>query len=364
MSKLPADLPAPISDILANPHDVQRGYLARELVLCTLPHTDPGDVRAWQRRNGDLTLTIQPGYDARANESLGYPHGSIPRLLLFWITSEAIRQGRKIKLGDSLNEFLRLVGYNPKTGGGKRGDAKRIRDQMMRLFRCRISFDYTGDATERTAWLDMEVAPQGEFWWDFKQPDQVSIFESHIVLGELFYQAITTAPVPIDFRALVALKRSPFALDLYAWATYRVWSLQQAKRTSAEIPLHLLREQFGAQYKRADHFKEALDASLAAVKDVFPAFDYELRRQHLLIKAGRVPIAAEAPDKEYRRIAKTKSDKVTALTHAWFAKTYPGYDGRTALKEFYAWIAEREIDPKDVDALFKTFAAKWVSGKL
>ena len=243
------------------------------------------------------------------------------------------------------------------------GDAKRLRDQMLRLFRCRISFDYTGDVAERNAWLDMEVAPQGEFWWDFKQPDQANLFESYIVLGELFYKAITAAPVPIDFRALKALKRSPFALDLYAWATYRVWTLQQGKKPNAEIPLHLLREQFGAQYTRADHFKAALADALADVKAVFPAFDYELRRQHLVIKAGRVPILIETPEKEYRRIAKTKPDKVTVVVQAWFTKTYPGYDTRAALTDFYAWVAEREIDPKNIDALFKNFAPKWVSGK-
>ncbi len=295
MNELPADLPAPIASILANPHDVERGYLARELVLCTLPHTDPGNEKAWQRRNGDFTLTVLPGYDVRENTPLGYPYGSIPRLLLFWITSEAVRtQDRRIKLGDTLNDFLRQVGLSPNTGGGKRGAAKRLREQMLRLFQCRISFDYTGNVAERTAWLHMDVAPQGEFWWDFKQPDQVVLFESYIVLGELFYKAITAAPVPIDFRALKALKRSPFALDLYAWATYRVWTLQQAKKPSVDIPLVLLKEQFGAHYGRDDNFKAALADALSAVKQVFPAFDYELRNHHLVIKAGRVPIPLES----------------------------------------------------------------------
>jgi hypothetical protein len=36
-------------------------------------------------------------------------------------------------------------------------------------------------------------------------------------LGENFFEAITAAPVPLDMRVLKTLKRSPLALDLYAW---------------------------------------------------------------------------------------------------------------------------------------------------
>jgi hypothetical protein len=61
----------------------QRGYMAKELVLCTLPHSDPGDVPGWSRTNGKFTLGIQPGYDHKHKRSFVYPYGSIPRLLLF-----------------------------------------------------------------------------------------------------------------------------------------------------------------------------------------------------------------------------------------------------------------------------------------
>ena len=36
--------------------------MVRELVLVTLPHKDPGDIPEWVRRNGNITLAIQPGY--------------------------------------------------------------------------------------------------------------------------------------------------------------------------------------------------------------------------------------------------------------------------------------------------------------
>jgi hypothetical protein len=66
-------------------------FLARELVQATLPYKNPGDVPLWKRTNGNLTLTIQPGMNIKTGKSYGYPYGSIPRLLLFWMTTEAAR---------------------------------------------------------------------------------------------------------------------------------------------------------------------------------------------------------------------------------------------------------------------------------
>ena len=36
--------------------------MVRELGVVTLPHKDPGDVPEWVRRNGNITLAVQPGY--------------------------------------------------------------------------------------------------------------------------------------------------------------------------------------------------------------------------------------------------------------------------------------------------------------
>ncbi len=126
-------------------------------------------------------------------------------------------------LGRSLAEFMREVGLSPDTGGGKRGDAKCLHNQMDRLFRSRITFQQTSedDSRRREAWLNMEVAPRGELWWDTKRPHQGALWQSWIQLGEEFYNALIALPVPVDMRALKALRRSPLALDLYAWVCYR-----------------------------------------------------------------------------------------------------------------------------------------------
>jgi hypothetical protein len=88
-------------------------YLPRELVQVTLPHKNPGDVQQWKRTNGNLTMGIQPGQDFITGKSYGYPYGTIPRLLLFWVTTEAVRtKSRRLELGNSLRGFMAELGLN------------------------------------------------------------------------------------------------------------------------------------------------------------------------------------------------------------------------------------------------------------
>lgn len=244
-------------------------YLPRELVQVTLPHKNPGNVQQWKRTNGNLTIGIQPGQNFTTGESYGYPYGSIPRLLLFWITTEAIRKkSRRLELGHSLNGFMAELGLNNSNGssGAKRSDARRLRDQMQRLFRAHISFE---GCSERRPWLDMQVAPEGEFWWDPRQPDQAALWGSWIELGEKFFAAITAFPVPADMRALRALKRSPLALDLYAWLTYEAWRAHSTSKPRFE-DWEQLHTHLGAEYGRSDNFRASAKAALAKIKTVYP----------------------------------------------------------------------------------------------
>src|SRR6266849_3533788 len=62
-------------------------FAARQLVQATLPHSNPrGEPPVWSRRNGNYTLRIRPGYktDRKTGEEMcvGYPYGTVPRLLL------------------------------------------------------------------------------------------------------------------------------------------------------------------------------------------------------------------------------------------------------------------------------------------
>ncbi len=259
-------------------HYNDRAFLAKELIQVTLPHSNPrGKPQEWCRKNGNLTLSIRSGIktDPKTGErvNIGLPYGTVPRLLLYWLNTEAKKSGsRKIELGDSLNSFLRELGLSPATGGGVRGDAYRVRQQMEKLFRSQISFEY---ATENySSWLDMPIAPKGELWWDIKNPDQFGLFGSWIELGEDFYNAITASAVPLDLRILKVLKNSALALDVYSWSVYRSFSCYKRQKDFS-ISWKLLSEQIGSQYTETKDFKKYAKVAFEKVQALNPDFKYE-----------------------------------------------------------------------------------------
>jgi Plasmid encoded RepA protein len=281
------------TDIRMNPGDAEAAFMARELVQCTLPHKNPGNqLISWKRTNGYLTLGIAQGVNHETGETYGFPYGIIPRLLLFWITTEALRtKDRRLELGHSLSEFMREVGLDP-SRGGKRSDARRLQNQMRRLFKATISFHKTMEEQHRHGerWLDMQVAPEGVLWWDPHDPEQGTLWGSYVVLGELFYKAITAAAVPVDMRILRAIKRSALALDLYAWVTWRGFRLSK----SAFIPWEGLSEQMGAEYNDIDNFVRHAKAALRKICTCYPALKLDFVKGGLLLHPSP-PSIAPAP---------------------------------------------------------------------
>lgn len=292
-------------EIKMNPEtpEDEKAFLARQLVQVTLPHSNPGNIPAWQRHNGNLTLSIRPGWNHKKNESIGYPYGTIPRLLLFWLTTETLRTGsRRLELGDSLADFMRQLGLDPGRGG-PRSDARRLRDQMERLFRSVISFDYQENTgpIQGSRWLDMQIAPKGELWWDIRQPHQTTIWGSWIELGEDFHSALVSAPVPVDMRALQALKGSAMALDLYSWAVWRSFAVSQSGKAQF-IPWRGLMQQMGADYNDPDNFRKKAKTALRKVIAVYPGLRAEIVDGGInLLPSSRPAVTA----KQKKRTAKS-----------------------------------------------------------
>jgi hypothetical protein len=283
--------------IREEPDAAERAFMARQLVQCTLPHSNPGNVPLWKRSSGNTTLAIQPGIDIDTEKSIGYPYGTIPRLLLFWMVTEAVQtKTRRLVLGRSLAEFMRAVGLDP-SRGGKRSDHRRLKDQMRRLFKCHISFnaavmDENGAHGER--WRNMEVAPDGELWWH-PHPDQTALWESWIELGEKFFEAILASPVPIDMRALRALKRSPLALDLYAWVCFRAFVIVQKNQPPKFIAWRILMQQLGADYSTAKNFKPKAQAALRKIAALYPGLSISKAKGGFTFHATRLAVPQKPP---------------------------------------------------------------------
>ena len=254
------------------------GFMARALVQATLPHKRV-DGNEFTRRNGAFTLNLI------APSAVGLPYGTVPRLLLAWLTTEAVRtKSRDLVLGDSLSSFMRELDLIPT--GGRWGSITRLKSQTQRLFSTSVDCFYTSE--DRTGMVGYRIADKAMLWWHPKAPDQAALWQSTVSLSEPFFREVTEHPVPIDMRALRALKRSPMALDMYSWLTYRMSYLNK----QTEIPWGALAAQFGSDYARLRDFKSAFLREMRKVLAVYPAARVTEGDNGLLLKPSRPHIAA------------------------------------------------------------------------
>ena len=120
----------------ASEADPDLGFMARLMALCSLPRTNPGNRKEYKRTNGPYKLIMF------SNGETKLPFGTIPRLLLAWVCTEAVRtQSRALVLGASLSKFMRKLDLHT-SGGSSRGVRTRLRNQMRRLFSAHVSLVY------------------------------------------------------------------------------------------------------------------------------------------------------------------------------------------------------------------------------
>jgi len=254
------------------------GFMARALVQATMPHSAKKGTE-FQRKNGAFTLTILTPSSAG-----GLPYGSYPRLLLAWMVTEAVKKKTPhLELGDSLSQFMQELGLTPT--GGRWGSITSLKGQAKRLFSSSINCDYSDD--DRTTGRNILLVDEYDLWWVPQNPDQMTFWQSSIDLNKNFFKEITDKPIPIDLRALKILKKSPMALDMYCWLTYRMSYLN--KRTC--IPWGALQMQFGAEYSRTRDFKRHFLETLKKVSTVYPELRIEESMKGLVLKPSPPHIA-------------------------------------------------------------------------
>lgn len=233
------------------------GFFARGLILATLPHRRVAG-NFFQRKNGNYTLTML------APPDLGLPFGTIPRLLITWLSTQAVKtRSRELELGDNLSEFMRELGFES-ISGGNYGSITRLREQTKRLFGTTIHASYI--TNEQDSQQSFQVVKKSDLFWQHKNPKQSTLWKSSILLSEEFYNEIIEHPIPLDLRAVKALKNSPLALDIYCWLTYRNSYL--SKKT--ELSWEHLALQFGSDYKETRVFKFYFNKELRKVLTIYP----------------------------------------------------------------------------------------------
>ena len=274
--------------VSASEADPDLGFMARTMALCSLPRTNPGNRHQYKRVNGPYKLVMIAGADNRL------PFGNLPRLLLAWISTEAVKtQSRELVLGKSLSEFMRTLGVYNSSGRTQ----TRLRNQMKRLFTSHVQFIYEDQHGE--AIVNSSVADRMEFWWNPKRPDQPTLWDSKLRLGEDFFNEIIRHPVPLDMNTLKALKRSPLGLDLYLWLVYRTFPL----RAPLRLTWKQVYRQFGVHPDKAsDHrtvqdFRRKVLRELKKIKIAWPGLNYATVRGSLVLYPS-TPVIAPADQRQ------------------------------------------------------------------
>ena len=268
--------------VTARESDPDLGFVARLLALCSLPRTNPGNRLQYERVNGPYTLYMIAGGGNRL------PYGNLPRLLLAWVCTEAVRtQRRELILGRSLSEFMRKLGVSSSDSGGTWGIRTRLRNQMDRLFSAHVQLIHEHEQGKR--FVSSAIADRGEFWWDPKRPGEQVLWDSKIRLGEDFFNETLRHPVPLDMNILKAIKRSSLGLDLYMWLTYRTFTLKKP----VQLRWRNLYRQFGvnpaeASNKRTvDYFRTKCLRELKKIKEAWPGLNYGIGRGVLLLAPSK-----------------------------------------------------------------------------
>ena len=255
--------------VSASEADPDLGFMARMMALCSLPRSNPGNRLQYKRVNGPYTLYMN------AVGGCKLPFGNLPRLLMAWLSTEAVRtQSRELVLGRSLAEFMRTLGVLSSDSGGASGVRTRLRNQMRRLFNAHVRLVYEDEHGEQ--FVSSAIADRGAFWWNERKHDQPSLWESKIYLGEAFFNEIINHPVPLDMNTLKALKRSTLGLDLYLWLVYRTFAL----RAPLRLTWKQLYCQFGAHPAKASDnntvqaFRYKVLRELKKIKLAWPELNY------------------------------------------------------------------------------------------
>ena len=80
--------------VRASEADPDLGFQARMMALCSLPRSNPGPRLQYKRTNGPYPLYIIAGGGNKL------PFGSLPRLLMAWVSTEAVKTQAPVRTAE------------------------------------------------------------------------------------------------------------------------------------------------------------------------------------------------------------------------------------------------------------------------
>lgn len=235
------------------------------------------------RTSDDASISISASGVDTCQNKFGL-HGVIPRLILVYVCSQAtLKKVKEIDICNSETAFMKSVDLN--SSGGKNGIRKNLKSQFTHL--SKASFElmlFTKNKETYFCGKIFETEPYN---------NENGKWNKTITLTEAFYNSLISDnnSVPVDRRAIYALQRSAFALDVYFMMAER---LHRVVKNNCIVRWKKLREQFGQEYANNKsgrvNFKKSFAYALAQVKAVYPNAIVEIVKCGLKIGKSDPPI--------------------------------------------------------------------------
>ena len=260
------------------------GFMSRLLIMVNLPYRDLGNnKKVWIRKNGKVTIIVASSYN-KDGVSVGIPYGSYPRIILAYIITQAVKTNSpNIYLGKGFRDFIEMIGLEK---GGHQ--FKNVKKQLERILSASFAWTYETDNMESRT--NIQVSHQSQLWWNPKNPDQKTLWESYINLNHHFFTEIINNAVPIDFRALTVLKNSPLGLDLYMFVLWRTFKINEP----VYISWQSLQKQLGTQHNELKEFTRECKKHIKRIQSVCPSLNIAFLRGRLCLKPSiRFKISTE-----------------------------------------------------------------------
>lgn len=245
------------------------------------------DGLTFERRNGNAALLLTAGrlWDGRDWVQQLLPYGPKARIILINVTSYAVRHRTPcVDVGRSAREFMKRVGLDDQGS-----EYRSLNRQIRALAACRMQL--AGRTGNRIT--NVEAQPIKRFdAWVTPNLDQQTLWPGIIELSHEYYTSCIASAVPLDERAVAALRGSALSLDIYTWLAHRLWRVRESNGVLLDWPC--LRTQFGTEYVHLADFKKKFRIALQQVRVVYPAAHLQELPEGLLLRTSPPPIPRTA----------------------------------------------------------------------
>jgi hypothetical protein len=255
--------------------------------MTSLPHKRIAE-GLWKREGHRTTLLVESGR-SRTGDLVGVPYGSIARLILLYLQTEAVRTNSpEVELGRSMKSWM---GRMSLTSGGK--TYQLVTEQARRISACRLTF-----FTDREK--GAETRHNGAFVQDaitfasVVDDDQPTLWQDCVHLDPSFWRSLREHPVPVREEAIRAIGARSLAIDVYIWLAYRLHSLARP----TPISWTAVHAQFGAGFRLVRQIKPTFIEALNLALAVYPEARIDVEKQGLILH----PSPPAVPKTEAKRL--------------------------------------------------------------